>query len=164
MRTVETRRVMRHGAVAMFDLVADVERYPQFVPLCASLKVRERRTEGRAEVLIADMTAAYKMFHETFRSRVRLDREALAIHVDYLDGPFRHLENRWTFKALGEGRCEVDFFIRYEFRALPLQLLVGAVFDKVYGRMVEAFELRADKIYGRQPGEVARGMPAAQKT
>ena len=142
-----TRRV-RHAATDMFDLVADVERYPEFVPLCRSLKVRQRRSgPDGVEVLIADMTAAYKLISETFTSRVTLDRAHLSILVEYLDGPFSRLENRWTFRPAGEGSCEVEFFISYEFRSRTLALLMGSMFDLAFRRFAAAFEQRADLVY-----------------
>jgi coenzyme Q-binding protein COQ10 len=134
----------------MFDLVADVERYPEFVPLCRDLRVRKRDTAGEGtEVLIADMTAAYKLVRESFRSRVTLDRPKLQILVEYLEGPFSHLENRWTFVPAGENACEVEFFIDYEFRSRTLGLLMGAMFDAAFRRFAAAFEHRADQVYGR---------------
>jgi coenzyme Q-binding protein COQ10 len=143
-----TRRV-QHSAADMFDLVADVERYPQFVPLCERLLVRTRETAGeRREVLVADMTVAYKLLRETFTSRVTLDKAKLEILVDYLDGPFRMLENRWSFRPEGEHACEVSFDIRYEFRSRALGLVMGAVFDAAFRRFAEAFERRADEVYG----------------
>lgn len=156
MRTFATRRKVPHSAQKMFDLVADVEKYPQFVPLCESLRVRSRSSAGGREVLVADMTAAYKMFRETFTSRVTVDRERLEILVEYLDGPFRHLENRWRFLPAGEEACEVDFHLEYEFRRRSLQLLMGAMFDAAFSRFAEAFEKRADVVYGRGRGAVAR--------
>src|SRR3954466_15457724 len=97
-----TRRV-GHSAEQMFDLVADVERYPEFLPFCEMLQVRGRRKEGEREVLVTDMTIGYKLIRETFTSKVTLDRQALEIRADYLDGPFRALENIWTFKPLPDG-------------------------------------------------------------
>jgi coenzyme Q-binding protein COQ10 len=144
-----TTRRLRHSAADMFELVADVERYPEFVPLCSSLKVR-RRIEGSEGVLIlvADMTVAYKLIHESFVSRVTLDRPNLQILVEYLEGPFSHLENRWTFRPTGERTCEVRFFISYEFRSRMLGLLLGSMFDLAFRRFATAFEQRADKVYG----------------
>ena len=146
-----TTRRLRHSAADMFELVADVERYPEFVPLCSSLKVR-RRIEGSEGVLIlvADMTVAYKLIHESFVSRVTLDRPNLQILVEYLEGPFSHLENRWTFRPIGERTCEVRFFISYEFRSRMLGLLLGSMFDLAFRRFATAFEQRADKVYGVQ--------------
>lgn len=133
----------------MFDLVADIEKYPAFVPLCERLVVRKRESfdEGHA-VLVADMTVAYKIFRETFTSRVRLDRPALAIFVEYLDGPFSSLENRWRFTPTSEVSCDVEFFIEYEFRSRALGVLMGSVFESAFKRFAVAFEKRADEIYG----------------
>lgn len=144
-----TRRV-RHSAAHMFDLVADVEHYPEFVPLCKSLTVRKRISEPEGiEILIADMTVAYKLLRESFRSRVTLDRANLQILVEYLEGPFSRMENRWEFHATGERQCDVKFFISYEFKSRTLGLVMGAMFDAAFRRFSEAFERRADVVYGR---------------
>jgi len=144
-----TRRV-RHSAADMFDLVADVERYPEFVPFCRRLKVRERVPEPEGvEVLVADMTIDYKIVRETFTSRVTLDRPNLQILVEYLEGPFSKLENRWTFHAVGERACEVEFFITYEFKSRTLGILIGTMFDMAFRRLAAAFERRADQVYAR---------------
>src|SRR3977135_535301 len=112
-----SKRHVRHAAGEMFDLVADVERYPEFVPLCRTLKVRERTSAPNGtEVLLADMTAAYKLISERFTSRVTLDRPNLQILVEYLDGPFSRLENRWSFRPTGDGACGVEVFISYDFK------------------------------------------------
>lgn len=132
----------------MFDLVADVERYPEFVPLCRALKLRRREKAGEGiEVLTADMTVAYKLIQETFTSRVTLDRPKLEIRVEYLSGPFSHLDNRWVFRPLGERECEVEFYIAYEFKSRTLGLVMGAVFDAAFRRFAEAFERRADRVF-----------------
>jgi coenzyme Q-binding protein COQ10 len=157
MRTFKTRRKVAHSAEDMFALVADVGRYPEFVPLCEALKVRGRSEKDGQTVLVADMTASYKMFRETFTSRVTLDPENLQILVEYLDGPFKHLENRWRFEPLGEDSSEIDFYLEYEFRRRSLQLLMGAMFDAAFSRFAEAFEHRADVVYGRK----GRGKRAA---
>lgn len=142
-----TRRV-RHSPRQMFDLVADVEQYPQFLPLCEGLSVRRRTPrEGGGEVLTADMSVGYKAISETFTSRVTLDPANLKILVEYVDGPFRHLENRWSFREV-EGGCEIGFFISYEFASRMLGLLMGAMFDKAFRKFAEAFERRADLVYG----------------
>jgi coenzyme Q-binding protein COQ10 len=144
-----TKRRVRHTAAEMFELVADVERYPEFVPLCRALKVRERQSEpDGTEVLVADMTAAYKLISERLTSRVTLDRLNLQIKVQYLDGPFSWLENRWTFRPAGEGSCDVEFFISYEFKSRMLALLMGSMFDLAFRRFAVAFEQRADLVYG----------------
>lgn len=143
------KRRVRHTAADMFDLVADVEHYPEFVPMCRELKVR-RRTQNAdgAEVIVADMTVAYQLVRETFSSRVTLDRPNLRILVEYLDGPFSHLKNRWSFRPQGERACEVEFFISYEFKSRALGLLMGGLFDLAFRRFAQAFEGRADRIYG----------------
>jgi len=145
-----TRRSVRHSADDMFDLVADVEKYPQFVPLCQSLRVRKRTpAEVGIEILVADMTIAYKLVRETFTSKVTLDRPRLQILVQYLDGPFRKMENRWSFVPTGDNRCEVEFSIDYEFKSRMLGMLMGAMFDTAFRRFSSAFEARADQVYGR---------------
>ncbi len=143
-----TRRV-EHSAEEMFALVADVERYPEFVPFCERLTVRGRRSEGGREVLVADMTVGYKLVRETFTSKVTLDREALEIRADYLDGPFRTMENGWIFKPLEGSGSEISFSIAYEFKSRALALLMGAVFERAFRRFAQAFEVRADKVYGK---------------
>jgi coenzyme Q-binding protein COQ10 len=144
-------RRVRHKAAEMFDLVADVERYPEFVPLCKGLRVRSRKSEpdGR-EMLIADMTVGYKLIRETFTSRVTLDRPHLEVRVEYIDGPFSRLENVWTFKDVADGEgSRVGFFIDYEFKSRTLSALMGSVFDAAFRKFAGAFERRADVVYRR---------------
>ena len=144
------KRRVHHSAADMFDLVADVERYPEFVPMCQELRVRERiPSDSGIETVIADMTVAFKLVRETFRSRVTLDRPKLQILVEYLQGPFSRMQNRWTFQPIGERSCQVEFFIDYEFKSRMLALLMGAMFDAAFRRFASAFEARADQIYGR---------------
>lgn len=141
-------RRVRHSAFDMFDLVADIEHYPQFVPLCQATTVRRRVASGEGiETLISDMTVAYKVVRETFTTRVTLNRPALRIDVEYLDGPFSHLDNRWQFKPRGDNGSDVEFFIAYEFKSRTLGLLMGAMFDAAFRRFADAFEHRADRIY-----------------
>jgi coenzyme Q-binding protein COQ10 len=148
----ETTRPVRHAAETMFDLVADIERYPEFVPMCERLAVRRRAESGEGVTqLLADMTIGYKMIRETFTTRVTIDRPRLRIAVEYVDGPFRHLENRWTFLPRADGGADVAFFIDYEFRSRTFQMLAGAVFEKVFRKMAEAFEARADALARRNP-------------
>jgi coenzyme Q-binding protein COQ10 len=145
------RRRVQHRADQMFDLVADVERYPEFVPLCQALKVRQRKqNRDGTETVVADMTVSFKLVKETFTSEVTLDREHLKIVVRYLRGPFSNLENRWTFEAKGEEACDVGFFIAYEFKSKMLATLMGAMFDAAFMRFSAAFEKRADMIYGKR--------------
>jgi coenzyme Q-binding protein COQ10 len=137
----------------MFDLVADVERYPEFLPLCEALVVRSRERQGDTQVLTADMTAGYKAIRETFTSRVTLDPARPAVLVAGLPdsgGPFSRLENRWEFRAV-TGGCGVDFFIAYEFKSAMLQMLVGALFERAFRRYTRAFEERAQAVYGAEP-------------
>jgi coenzyme Q-binding protein COQ10 len=150
MPTFSSKRLVRHTPVNMFDLVADVEKYPRFLPLCEELRVRRRTNAGDngVETLVADMTVGYKAIRETFTSRVTLDRPRLRINVEYVDGPFQYLENRWTFHEAPTG-CEVEFFITYEFRSFALGVLMGAMFDRAFRKFSEAFERRADDVYGR---------------
>ena len=151
MPQLSTTRRVRHAAADMFDLVADVEHYPEFVPLCRTLNVRARSREGGKDVIVADMTVAYKFVRETFTSRVTLDRANLEILVEYLEGPFQKLNNRWTFRPAGEHACDVEFFIAYEFRSRALGALMGSVFDAAFRRFAAAFERRADLVYGSGP-------------
>ncbi|HZC56671.1 MAG TPA: type II toxin-antitoxin system RatA family toxin [Xanthobacteraceae bacterium] len=147
-----TKRRVRHSASDMFDLVADVERYPQFVPLCQSLRVRKRTIEEDGkEVIVADMTVAYKFIRETFKSRVTLERPELEILVEYLEGPFVKMNNRWNFRPAGDGACDVEFSIAYEFRSRTLGVLMGGMFETAFRRFSAAFERRADEVYGGQP-------------
>ncbi|MCV0427480.1 MAG: SRPBCC family protein [Roseibium sp.] len=140
---------VNHNADDMFRLVADVEQYPQFVPLCQDLHIRGRKDLGDGRtVLVADMTVAYKLFKETFTSRVELRPEERTILVEYLDGPFKHLENKWTFEDADEETCSVGFYISYEFRSRTLGSLMGVMFDKAFRKFSSAFEARADQVYG----------------
>ncbi len=156
MSQFSTRRRVRHSADDMFDLVADIERYPEFVPLCRAMRVLRRTPLVDREIVVAEMQVAYKLISERFTSRVALIRGERTILVEYLDGPFRRMENRWTFRPLsGAGEtagkapaCEVAFFISYEFRSRTLGLLMGAMFDTAFRRFAYAFESRADAVFG----------------
>ena len=149
MPAFSTKRRVRHTPQKMFDLVADVERYPEFVPFCERLTIRGRRqSEGASTTLVADMTIGYRLVRETFTSKVTLDRQALEVRADYMEGPFRNMENRWTFRPLANGGCEVCFDIAYEFRSRTLAMLMGAMFDRAFRMFVHAFETRADALYG----------------
>jgi len=150
MPSFRTTRRVTHTPEEMFDLVADVEKYPLFLPLCEGLKVRSRpKQEGGRETLLADMSVGYKAIHETFTSKVTLNREKLKIMVAYLDGPFRALDNLWSFKPDGEG-CLVEFFISYEFKSRMLSMVMGAMFDRAFRKFASAFEKRAEVVYGRR--------------
>ncbi|KAB0573047.1 type II toxin-antitoxin system RatA family toxin [Brucella pituitosa] len=142
-------RRVHHKAEHMFALVADVEKYPQFLPMCEALSIRSRKEKDGKTLLVADMTVGYKVIRETFTSQVFLKPEENVIDVKYVDGPFRYLDNRWTFKPVGDGsECDVEFFIDYEFKSRTLGLLMGSMFDLAFRKFSEAFEKRADHIYG----------------
>jgi len=148
-----TRRMVHHNAGDMFALVADVERYPEFVPLCRSLRVIRRIEEPEGvDIIVAEMTVAYKFVRERFTSKVTLDHSNLQILVEYLDGPFSHMENRWEFEPRGDHACEISFSISYEFRSRALGLMMGAMFDTAFRRFAAAFEKRADQVYGQGKG------------
>ena len=144
----ETARQVRHSADDMFALVADIERYPEFLPMCEALSVRSRKEREGRVALVADMTAGYKAIHETFTSLVFLKAEERAIDVRYLEGPFRYLENRWRFEPSGQGGCTVHFMIDYEFKNRFLGGLMGTMFGRAFSMYSSAFEKRADQIYG----------------
>ena len=148
-----TTRHVKHSADHMFDLVADVEEYPEFLPLCQSLIIRRRKPlDDRRELVVADMRVGFKAIREHFTSRITLDRLALTIDVEYVEGPFESLQNRWTFvpdhAAPDTARSDVSFYIDYEFRSRMLGLLMGSMFDTAFRRFAEAFEQRADQVYG----------------
>ena len=146
-----TKRRVRHSAADMFDLVADMEKYPRFVPLCEAVRIKSRAAKGDGiAVVISDMTVAYKFIRQTYASRVTLDRPGLKIVVEYLDGPFSRMQNRWTFHPTGEGTCDVEFYIDYEFKSRTLAMLMGAMFDTAFRKFSAAFEKRADEVYGRK--------------
>ena len=149
MPSFSTTRRVPHSADEMFDLVADVEKYPLFLPLCEALRIKRREERDQRPVFVADMTIAYKIIRETFTSRVTLDRPNLQILVEYLDGPFSRLENRWAFRATGDHACDVEFFISYDFKSRTLGLLMGTMFDAAFRRFAAAFERRADTVYAK---------------
>jgi len=135
----------------MFEVVADVERYPEFLPLCEGLTVHERKVSETGSTLTATMTVGYKAITERFKTHVTIDPEAGVIRVRHLDGPFTHLNNEWRFVAAGSG-CDVHFAIDYAFRSAMLSLIVGAAFDKAVRSYTDAFEARARALYGSRAG------------
>ncbi len=143
----ETNHVVKHTADQMFDLVADVEHYPEFLPLCEALTVRTRKERDGKVLLLADMTVGYKAIRETFTTQVLLNRAERAIDVKYIDGPFKYLDNRWRFEPAGEGQSIVHFYIDYEFKSRILGALMGSMFDRAFRMFSDAFEKRADNIY-----------------
>ena len=149
MPTHAEKRRLPYDAQEMFALVADVARYPEFLPWCEGARIR-RRTEGPegAQVIEADLIISFKVFRETFGSRVTLRPADRVIDVKYLDGPFRYLDNHWTFNELEPGSCEIDFFVDFEFKSVVLQKVIGVVFNEAMQRIVRAFEERAAELYG----------------
>ncbi len=143
----ETRR-LPYTPAQVYDLVADIERYPEFLPWCVACRIRKRETPTS---LVADLAVGFKMVREQFTSRVTLDPKK-AIAVEYLTGPFEHLRNTWGFRPAPGGGCDVDFFLTFEFRSKLLQAVIGALFEEAVHRMVGAFEVRAAKLYGKKEG------------
>lgn len=141
-------RHVRFTADQMFALVRDVEEYPSFVPLCTALRVRRRTETPAGEVIVADMEVGYGAIRERFTSKVTCDPAARAINVAYVDGPFRKLVNEWRFRDDPDGGSTVEFFIDYEFRSRTLALLMVAVFERAFRQFADAFERRAEIVYG----------------
>ena len=145
---------MPYAPDQMFDLVADVKRYPEFLPWVMGARIR-RQSET---LIVADLLVGFRMIRERYTSRVSLDRPG-RIDVTYTEGPFRYLENHWVFKAHPDG-CEIEFFLDFEFRSRLLQRLIGALFHEAVRKMVAAFESRARKLYG-DPAAIAKAAPVA---
>lgn len=143
MPTHAEKKVLRYSEEQLFDMVADVARYPEFLPWCVGARVLSRDEQ----LLVADLTIGFRMFRETFRSRVGLNKPG-HIHVTYENGPFRYLNNHWRFTPVAGG-TEVDFFVDFEFRSRILQVAIGVVFNEAVRLMVRAFERRALHLYGR---------------
>ncbi len=144
------RRVLPFSQQQIYDLVSDIERYPDFLPWC--LGARTRRRDGN--VLLSDMVIGFRMFRERFTSRVVFTPHS-RIDVSYVDGPLKYLRNRWEFVALPDGTCEVDFYVEFEFRSRLLKRLIGALFHEAVKRMVGSFEARAAVLYGAPADGVA---------
>lgn len=146
MPTHAEKRLLPFTPEQLFDLVADIESYPEFLPWCTAARIRRR--EGNE--LHADLVIGFKMVREKYTSRVRLDHPR-RIDVEYLEGPFKYLNNHWVFEPT-EGGTLIDFYVDFEFRSALLQKLIGMVFNEAVRLMVGAFETRARKLYGYQPG------------
>ena len=146
----EEHRKLPYSADEMFDLVADVARYPEFLPWTAAARIRSRRPFPGGEVMEADLVVSFKVFRERFGSRVRLWPAERRIETDYLDGPFRHMHSTWSFRDTDGGGCAVDFHVDFEFRSAILQRIIGVVFNDAMHRIVRAFETRAEDLYGRR--------------
>ena len=148
MPTHAERRRLPYPPAQLFDLVADVEKYPEFLPWCRAARIRRRETDR----VVADLVIGFKMFRERFTSDVRLDRPGLRIDVSYSDGPFKYLNNHWVFEPAtgpnGEAQCVIDFYVDFAFRSRLLQKTISLLFNEAVRRMVAAFETRAGKLYG----------------
>ncbi len=142
MPTHAEKRLLPYTPEQMFDLVADVERYPEFLPWCQEVRVRRRQPDR----ILADLVIGFRLLRERFTSRVELDRPG-RIDVTYSEGPLRYLDNRWIFRPVGDGSCEVDFFVDFEFRSRILEKIMGVFFGEAIRRMVGAFEIRAAQLY-----------------
>src|SRR5665213_1223740 len=143
MPTHAERRKLPYAPEQLFELVADVERYPEFLPWCVGARVRERKPT----LVVADLLIGYRMVRERFTSRVTLDRPS-RLDVSYSDGPFRYLDNHWLFEPLAEGGTMLDFYVDFEFRSRMLQKVIEVLFNEAVKRMVSAFETRARRLYG----------------
>jgi coenzyme Q-binding protein COQ10 len=143
------KRDLPWSADQMYALVADVARYPEFLPWTSAARIRSRtpKADG-SEVVEADLVISFKVFRERFGSRVTLWPTEKRIVTEYLDGPFRHLQSNWHFVARDDGNCTVDFDVDFEFRNVILQKIIGVVFDEAMRRVVRAFEARAADLYG----------------
>jgi len=146
MPTHTEKRIMPYTAKQMYDLVADVETYPDFLPWCAATRIRKVTKDSHRTIIEADLIIAFKVFRERFGSRVTLKAEKFSIDVEYLDGPFKYLNNHWIFRDV-DGGCEAEFFVDFEFKSRVLQALIGVVFNEAMQRIVKAFEMRADDLY-----------------
>ncbi|SEQ96318.1 coenzyme Q-binding protein COQ10 [Faunimonas pinastri] len=144
----ESHRRVHHSAEDMFALVADMEKYPEFLPLCDALATHTRTERDGKTLLVSVMTVGYKAIRQTFTTQVVLDPAKQVIDVRYIDGPFKFLNSRWRFEpAEGDVSCRVHFLIDYEFKSLLLGALMGSMFDRAFQKFAEAFEARADQIY-----------------
>ena len=143
----QSERRVRYTPEQMFALVADIERYPEFLPLCEALVIKSRRERDGQVLLAAEMTVGYKAIRESFTTQVHLRTATREIDTNYLDGPFRYLNSRWRFEPTADGGTVVRFFIDYEFRSRMLGALMGAMFDRAFRKFAEAFESRAASVY-----------------
>ena len=147
MKVHSERRILPFTPEQIFELVGDVASYPEFLPWCTGARIREKQVTPTGEVLVADLMIGFKMVREKFTSRVTLDRPSLRIDVEYINGPFKHLNNHWTFAPTANGQCQIDFHLEFEFSSVVLQKLIGVLFHEAVRRMVAAFEARAHRLY-----------------
>ncbi|WP_085309234.1 type II toxin-antitoxin system RatA family toxin [Planktotalea arctica] len=148
MPTHSENRHMPYSAQQMYDLVADVASYPEFLPWCAAARIRSREGDSAREVMLADLVISFKVFRERFGSRVILFAQDKKIDTEYLDGPFKYMKSNWAFADAQGGGCDVQFFVDFEFKNAILQRLIGLVFNEAMQRIVRAFESRAEALYG----------------
>ncbi|TDT77657.1 coenzyme Q-binding protein COQ10 [Litoreibacter halocynthiae] len=142
------KRKLPYSADQMYALVADVAKYPEFLPWCSAARIRSRVDEGAAEVMLADLVISFKVFRERFGSKVTLWSDDMKIDTEYLDGPFKFLKSTWEFHDLGPRECEVEFFVDFEFKNRILQGAAGLFFNEAMQRVVRAFEARAKEMHG----------------
>jgi len=147
MPTHSETRQLPYSAQQMYDLVADVARYPEFLPWTAAARIRSDEDRGDHRVMEADLVISFKVFRERFTSRVVLWPEAKKIDTEYLDGPFKYMKSNWHFEDNLED-CQVHFFVDFEFKNMILQKVIGVVFNEAMQRIVRAFENRAKELYG----------------
>ena len=136
-------RIVPYSAEQLFDLVMDIQKYPEFLPWCLGARINST-SKNKVE---ADVIVGYKMFREKFTSRVRFIRPK-EIEVEYLQGPMRHLHNKWAFKDLGENQCRIDFYVDFSLKTKLFESFIDQFFHKALMKMINAFELRAMDIYG----------------
>ena len=150
MPTHAEQRSLPYSAKQLYDLVADVASYPEFLPWCIAVRINSRKTlapDDNSVLLEADMVIGFKIFREKFTSHIQCQHPD-RIDVTYSDGPFRYLNNHWVFRPINEASCEIDFFVDFEFKSLILQKAIGLIFNEAVQKMVDAFETRADSLYG----------------
>ena len=140
---------MPYSADQIYALVADVARYPEFLPWCSAARIRSRRNDGACEIMEADLVISFKVFREKFGSRVTLDPVKRQILTEYIDGPFKHMKSSWDMSPNADGGCDVDFHTDFEFKNRILQGVIGVVFNEAMQRVVRAFETRAHALYGQ---------------
>ena len=142
MTTHAEQRLIHHSPEQLFDLVADIRRYPEFLPWCLASRIRKRTDSA----LVADLIIGFQVFKEQFTSYIQMDRDDLVIKVEYAEGPFKYLTNRWKFIQHPDG-CMIDFYVDFEFKSRLLQTVIENLFTEAVRRMVSAFEARADQLY-----------------
>ena len=156
MTTHAEQRLIHHTPEQLFDLVADVRRYPEFLPWCLAARIKERSQT----TLVADLIIGFQMFKEQFTSHVSMDRDNLIIEVEYTEGPFKYLTNKWQFTEHPDG-CLIDFYVDFEFKSRLLQTVIESLFTEAVKRMVRAFEARANNLYN--PQITASSAPASRQ-